>query len=435
MMFIYSCALLLVLVLGLPYWLLRMATSGKYRTGLSGRLGRVPQRLRQAVQGKPTIWLHAVSVGEVLAASRVVQELAEARPGYAIVISTTTRTGQQLACERFGADRVFYFPLDLPWIVQRYLRALQPGLLILVESEFWPGLLAACANKGVPVAVINARVSDRSLPRYLRLRALWRRILRNVTLFMAQSEEDGRRLAAIGAPADRILNTGNLKYDVRPATCSELTRQLQTQLPADAKLLVCGSTLEGEDTALLDCWPALLEACPTLVMVLAPRHPERFDAVARLVEARLQSEEHQTWLRRSQWQQQPLAPGTILLLDSIGELASLYSLATVAFIGGSLFGAGGHNPLEPAQFGVPVVMGNSFENFRDVTGKLQAANAICIVRPGQLCAVLQGMLLREAEAKTMGQRSREVFNAQSGATARTVADLLSILRPHEGQRP
>ncbi len=439
MMAFYSAALVLLLVLGLPYWLVRMTTTRKYRAGLGERLGRVPQRLKNAVAGKQVVWLHAVSVGEVLAASRLVGELDAALPGYMVVVSTTTLTGQRLARERFGAERVFYFPLDLRFIVRKYMNVLKPQMLVLVETEFWPNMLVACRELGVPVAVANARISDRSLPRYRRLRSLWRRLLEGVEIFLAQTDEDARRLVEIGVTPERVEVAGNLKFDVRSAQETPLTAALRQQLPTGAKVLVCGSTLEGEENAILDCWPELQAACPQVVLVLAPRHPERFEAVARLLDA-----SGARWIRRSNWlppavaaglpggeargtAPQALRAGTVFLLDSIGELSSVYALTSVAFVGGSLFGAGGHNPLEPAQFGVPVVMGESHENFRGIVVPMLDAKAICVVLPKQLGLVLEGMLLSEEEAKSMGERGRQVFISQAGATARTVQALLAIL--------
>jgi 3-deoxy-D-manno-octulosonic-acid transferase len=227
---IYTFALLLVLALGLPYWLLAMATNGKYREGLSERLGWVPDRLREG-DARQTIWVHAVSVGEVLAASRLVNELSACAPQYRVLLSTTTRTGQRLARERTGATHTFYFPLDFPWIVRRYLRVLDPVLLVLVETELWPNLLTACRQATIPVAVVNGRISDRSLPRYMRLRGLWKQILSGVSIVLAQSEEDAKRLKAIGAPAGRVSFAGNLKFDVRSAEPAAITTSLREKLP------------------------------------------------------------------------------------------------------------------------------------------------------------------------------------------------------------
>ena len=189
---IYSALLAAVLVAGAPWWLARMATSGRYRAGLAGRLGRVPAGLSEAVAGRKVIWLHAVSVGEVMAASELVLELRKALPGWVVAVSTTTETGQRLARERFGAESpVFYLPLDFAVLVRRYMKVLHPEVLVLMESEFWPNLMDVAERRGTSIAVVNARVSDRSLPRYLRLRALWRPLLRKVSLFLAQSEENG----------------------------------------------------------------------------------------------------------------------------------------------------------------------------------------------------------------------------------------------------
>ena len=213
-MMVYSLLLLATLVLGAPYWLLRMATSGRYRAGLAGRLGRVPESLRAAVAGREVIWVHAVSVGEVLAAVRLIRALTIALPGWVFAVSTTTETGQRLAKERLPESPVFYLPLDFAFTVRRYLRVLRPKMLVLMESELWPRLIDKCAKGGIPVAVANARISDRSFPRYMRLRRLWRPFLEMISLFLAQSNETAERLVKIGAPPERVRVMGNLKYDV-----------------------------------------------------------------------------------------------------------------------------------------------------------------------------------------------------------------------------
>jgi 3-deoxy-D-manno-octulosonic-acid transferase len=218
MMLLYSLAVTLALVLSAPVWGWRMLRQGRYRQGLRQRLGDVPQRLKDFVQGRPVVWVHAVSVGETLTAARLIAELEAALPGYAVVISTTTPTGQQVARERFGVDRVFFYPLDLAFAVRPYLHTLQPKLVVLMESELWPRMLVECERANVPVAVVNARVSDRSLPRYMALRRLWQPLLGKLSLLLAQSDEDARRWRATGAPAERVHSTGNLKYDVRIAT-------------------------------------------------------------------------------------------------------------------------------------------------------------------------------------------------------------------------
>jgi 3-deoxy-D-manno-octulosonic-acid transferase len=426
-LFFYNLALLAVLVIGSPWWLWRMATTQKYREGLMERLGWV--RVLKGQGDRPLIWVHAVSVGEVLAVSRLVKTFDAAWPDYFIAISTTTRTGQALARERFGSNRVFYCPLDLPWAVRVYLNALKPQLLVLAETEFWPNLLSGCFRREIPVAVVNARISDRSWPRYLRLRWLWKPFLSRLSTVLAQSETDSERLKAIGCNPARVTAAGNLKFDVRAIEEAGATRLLKTQAEG-LRLVVAGSTLDGEEAALLEAWPSLLEADPQLVMVIAPRHPERFTAVAAILQ-----NSNFDWIQRSDWASEwsgaprLLKPGQIVLLDSIGELSSVYSLASVAFVGGSLVPAGGHNPLEPAQFGVPIVMGPRYANFRSITGDLLAHDAIRITEKENLAKVLLDLLCDRPTAKAMGARAQKVFASQAGATDRTVRALQALLIP------
>jgi 3-deoxy-D-manno-octulosonic-acid transferase len=429
-MIVYSSLLLAALVVGAPYWLLRMATSGRYRAGLAGRLGLVPKGLRAAVAGRQVAWVHAVSVGETLAATRLVAELEAALgDGWAVVVSTTTATGQALARERFGADRVFFYPLDLGWAVRAYLRALRPRMLVLMESELWPRMLVECERAGVPVAVVNARVSDRSFTRGVRMRALWRRMLRRVALFLVQSDEDARRLTEMGARSETVRVTGNLKFDVRAPKQSRVA-ELIRQAVGGRPLVVAGSTVEGkegeEEHLLMQYWPAVLKEVSEAVIVVAPRHPERFAAAYSAMK------EYGT-VRATELlagTAGPVAQGGNILLDTIGDLAAVYQLAElagVAFVGGSLVRKGGHNPLEAARFGVPVVMGPSYENFRDVVERMQAANGILIVRRREeFEAALIDLLKNREKAAAIGDRGRGVFDAQAGATARTVQALMAL---------
>ncbi len=419
-LFLYNLALLAALLAGSPWWLWKMLTAHKYREGLAERLGRVPARLRIH---QPTIWLHAVSVGEVLAASRLVGELDRAFPDHRLLVSTTTRTGQALARQRFGAERVFYCPPDLPWAVRAYLNALRPQMLILAETEFWPNLLSSCFRRGIPVAVVNARISDRSWPRYLHLRRLWRPFLGRLTRVLAQSETDAERLLALGCAKGAVSVSGNLKFDVRAAQESAATRILRNA-GAGLRFVVAGSTLEGEEAALIEAWPRLLAADPRLALVIAPRHPERFRAVASLL-----ATSGLSWSRRTVWPADTeiaFDPGSVILLDSVGELASVYSLAAAAFVGGSIVPAGGHNPLEPAQFAAPIVMGPHYQNFRAIAQELLARNAMRIAEKDSLAATLMDLLTDGTAAAQMGARAKQVFDAQAGATNRSVAALREL---------
>jgi 3-deoxy-D-manno-octulosonic-acid transferase len=438
-MALYSLLLMAVLVVGAPYWLARMATSGRYRAGLGQRLGRVPAELRAAVAGRQVVWVHTVSVGEVLAATRLVAELEAALgDGWVIVVSTTTATGQALAKERFGAGRVFYYPLDFAWAVRAYLLVLQPKLLVLMESELWPRMLVECGRAGIPVAVVNARVSDRSFARGLRVRAVWGKVLGMVGLFLAQSEEDARRLVAMGARADAVRATGNLKYDVRAPKASRVA-ELIKEAAAGRPIVVAGSTVDdpanrgvSEERLVVDAWMNGPRSKGAL-LVIAPRHPQRFGeawtiaaefpmlAATEMIAGKSSVEARDGDGRASAVE--------IALLDTIGDLAAVYGLADVAFVGGSLVPRGGHNPLEPAQFGVPVVMGPSFENFREIVTRMQAADGIRIVKDkDELEAVLVELLTDRDAAQAMGARGRAVFEAQSGATARAVEALVGMVR-------
>jgi 3-deoxy-D-manno-octulosonic-acid transferase len=425
MMPFYSFALMCALLLSSPVWGWRMLRQGRYRQGLRERLGAVSARLTAFVQGKPVVWVHAVSVGETLAATRMVRELEAALPDYAIVVSTTTPTGQQVARERFGVDRVFFFPLDFAFAVRAYLGALRPSLVVLMESELWPRMLVECERAAVPVAVVNARVSDRSLPRYMRLRALWKPLLERVSLLLAQSEEDGRRWQEIGVPAERVVAAGNLKYDIRAAEASPLVTLVRKHLPAGASVLLCGSTHDGEEAILLDCWCGMLPntSSQERVMILAPRHPERTAEVEALVHARGMKP-----VRLSVWRMaaRAIPPDAILLVDTVGELSALYALGSVAFVGGSLIPHGGQNPLEPARFGVPVVMGPSYTNFRDMVDAMMTAKAIHMVTEHDICDVLEHLL--HGDDAGIGERGRAFAASMTGATARTVERLLSLLR-------
>ena len=423
-MWLYSLTLFFVLMVTAPYWLLRMATHGKYRAGLAERLGQLPRRVTESLAGRQTIWVHAVSVGEVIAVSSLVQMVQQAHPELVVVVSTTTRTGQRLARQRFGEHRVFYFPLDFAWIIRRYLRALQPKILALAETELWPRMLWEAHRAGVEIVVMNGRISDRSYPRYRALRWLWQPFWSKLSHVLAQSEQDAERFRAMGVPATAIEVAGNLKYDVHAAPDAEIARRLRAMLPAEAAVLVAGSTLEGEEKLLCEVFARERERTPGLILILAPRHPERFASVAALL-----TESRLPWVRRSEWMQypKPLASGSVFLLDSIGELASVYSLAQIAFVGGSLVRAGGHNPLEPAQFAVPIMMGPHAENFRGILAALIAEEAIAIVMPEKFEDVLQQMLNSPAAAE-MGRRAQRVFEQQAGASRRTLAVLEKILR-------
>jgi 3-deoxy-D-manno-octulosonic-acid transferase len=423
----YSALLAAGLLLTLPYWLWQMSRHGKYHAGLSQRLGKVPERLASQ-PARPVIWVHAVSVGEVLAVSGLVSELRQRHPQHRTVVSTTTDTGQKLAGKHFGEENVFYFPMDFGFAIRSYLRWLRPELIVIAETEFWPNFLRLAHANGARITVVNARISNRSFPQYRRWRFLLAGVLQAIDLFLAQTEEDARRLRAIGAPVERVQVSGNLKFDVPLPAMPPVVASLRLALRDAGPVIVCGSTVEGEEPLLLRAFENILASHPKTVMILAPRRPERFAEVARLLE----SLGTRFW-RRSLWNGDALAGG-VLLVDTIGELAALYSLADIAFVGGSLVPRGGHNIIEPAQHGVPIVVGNHTENFREIVGLFQSRDAVRVVGPAELPLVLMELISNPAERADLGRRAAEALRSQTGATRRT-ADALEGLLKSSSDRP
>ena len=407
-----------------PYWLYQTLRHGKHRRGFAERMGKVPARLR-SFNGVRVIWIHAVSLGEVLAVVGLVAQLRGAFPQHRILISTTTDTGQDQARKRFGQENVFYFPLDFAAAIRPYLQALKPELVILAETEFWPNFLHLAHATGAPIVVVNARISDRSRPRYRRFRWALRRMLAQVDLFLAQTEEDSTRLQSVGADPARVRITGNLKFDVNVLPASPIVESLRRSFVAEGAgpVLVCGSTVEDEEAPLLKAFENLRVGHPHAVMILAPRHPERFDAVAKLIE-----QMSIPFYRRSLWAGEHLAGG-VLLVDTIGELAALYALADVAFVGGSLVPRGGHNIIEPAQHGVAIVTGNHTENFRDIVSLFQSRDAVRIVGVSELPLTLMHLVDHDGERMALGRRAKETILSQMGATSRTVEALRALVSP------
>jgi len=421
--FLYSLALALALVVSLPYWLFQMARHGKYRQGLAQRLGEVPARLHSHGSSEETIWIHAVSVGEVLAIQGLVEELRKRLPRSRILVSTTTDTGQALARKRLGDDCVFYFPMDFAFSIRRYLQTIRPRMVVIAETEFWPNFFRLAHESRARIAVVNARISDRSWPRYRRLRGVMHILLNYVDVFLAQTSQDCERLKGLGAAPDRVHVAGNLKFDVAAPQPPAIVDQLRRQFVAEpsAPVLVCGSTVDGEEPLLLKAFQNLLVQFPRAVMILAPRRPERFAGVEKLL-----SQMSIPYHKRSTWSHQPLA-GSVLLLDTIGELAALYALADLAFVGGSLVPHGGHNILEPAQYGVAVVTGNHTDNFRDMVGLFERNRAVRIVGPAELPLVFLELLANEPERRALGLRASETLRSQAGATQRTADALMELL--------
>ena len=423
MYFVYSAISAAVLVAVSPWLAWQALRHGKYRHGWQERLGRLPAHL--AGNG-PTLWLHAVSVGEVLSAAPLVAAIGRDHPGWRVVVSTTTQTGRAMASTRLpGVAGVFYFPLDFPWVVRRVLAHIRPALLVIVETEIWPNVTRLCRERGMGVLLVNARISDRSYPRYLRVRRWIAAVLRQFDRLCAQSEETAARLRAMGAPPERVVVTGSLKFDVpapAPRDLGSVTRCLDGR-----PVLLAASTLKGEDEVLLRTVERLRDTVPDALLVLAPRHPERFDAVTALAERTGMRVLRRTGIHLGG------AKGTcdVLVLDTIGELAALCAHATVVFVGGSLVPAGGHNILEPARAGRPVVVGPSMSNFAEIARLFLEGGALVQV-PDPAAAEREILdLFRDASRReALGTAARAVFDRHGGALERTMREVVAAMRAH-----
>ncbi len=410
----------------LPFFLLQAARHGKYLSNLFERLGRLPRSLKQNSPG--AIWVHAVSVGEAMAVAPLIDRLRERVGERKILVSTTTITGQQVVRERISmADGFFYYPFDWQWNVRRSLSHTLPSLVCLAETELWPNFIHEAHRRGVKLVVVNGRISQNSHRWYSRITGFLRRVLKEVDLFLMQTEEDAERIRRLGAPPDRVVVLGNLKYDMALNGPSEengrwVRRNFMGERPS--KIWIAGSTGEGEEEMVLTAFEKIRRRIPSLRLILAPRHPERFDAVASLLTTRGLS-----FIRRTQLSATAAPPtASILLLDTVGELSGLYGLADVAFVGGSLIKKGGHNIIEPAAAGVPVLFGPHTSNFAEMTRDFLAHDAALEVKDtDELAASTAALLEDSSRARAMGDRGRALVARSAGATARTVEKILELL--------
>jgi 3-deoxy-D-manno-octulosonic-acid transferase len=392
---------------------------GKRRPSFSARSARELPDL-------PTgcLWLHAVSVGEVEIARRLVRELAAEGSEFPVLVTATTATGLDLARRTMGdAASVIPCPLDLPGALGRVFDAARPRALVVVETELWPEMLHQAGRRGVPTAVVNARLSDASFRGYRRVRRLLAPLLEPVNLVLARSQSDADRFAALGVPSETIRTAGNIKYDLEPDPSPLPWIDAVLSAAGGRPIIVAGSTMEGEDAVVLDTLARLDAGGREALLILAPRHPERFAAVADLVTGR------GLRLTRRSVDEPPDGATSVFLLDTIGELARAYRAAAVAFIGGSLVSTGGHNPLEPAVWGVPVLSGPHVHNFAEVYAEMTAARAAVIVDgPDDLTDALARWLDNPGAAAEAGAAGRGVVEANRGATALTAAAVLDLAR-------
>jgi len=438
---VYSLLMGLAAILLTPYWLVQGIRHKKYLANLNGRLGlSLPALGKLPAERKGALWLHAVSVGEVLAGVTLAKRLKEEFPERPLVVSTTTITGQSLAKERMAfADAVIYFPLDWQFCVRRVLATVKPALIVVLETEIWPNFLRVASDHNIPVLFVSGRISDRSFARSqswlslfgFYLRPFWKDALGRAAGFWMQSERDAERVKALGAPAANVRVGGNLKYDLELPKNTPLADWLEGEVARDGRrpVIVAGSVVATEEPLALIAFGVLQGEHRKALLVLAPRKPERFDAAAQFIE-----DSHQKWIKRSGLRvaspSGPNAKGsetaiasdvTVLLLDSIGELASLYRLADGVFVGGSLVESGGHNILEPAAFGKVPVFGESMENFAEMAERFVTAEAALQVASPEDAGVSWIELLRNPERnRKMGETARRLVEESRGATERAV---------------
>lgn len=417
------------LLLGASPWLLWSALrKQKYREGLGCKLlGLVPRRTGH----RPCIWLHAVSAGEVNVLQPLVEQLRHDFPHCDCVISTTTRTGFELARKRFSDLVVFYCPLDFSWSVRMALRRIRPDLLILAELELWPNLIRESRKRGVFVAVVNGRLSERSARGYDRIRQFVRPLLRCIDLIAVQSEEYAQRFLALGADHRVVHITGSMKFDgAQTDRANDLTSRLR-QLAGIGDhdvVFLAGSTQSPEETLALDTFRSLKDEFTNLRMILVPRHPERFAEVAQLLDR-----SGLPWQRRSNLDESRNAAARVLLVDSMGELSAWWGCAHIGFVGGSMGRRGGQSMIEPAAYGAAVSFGPNTRNFRDVVRLMLAFEAAVVVRDGtELTSFVENCLRDPEQMRQLGSRARALVSQQLGATIKTAA-LLSWMIP--GTKP
>jgi len=370
----------------------------------------VRKSVARILGGKPPIWVHAVSVGEVMAAHPLVRELRKRYPDRKVLLSTVTVTGNLTARQRVPeADAVFYFPFDYPWVVRRVIARIRPAIVLVAETELWPNFFRELRRQGIPSAVINGRISPRSYGNYRRFSGFFRQVFDHVNLFCMQSDEDAARIKDIGARPERVMVTGNLKFDQKiPAA-----QKPPLAIPAGRKVITAGSTHRGEEAILLETFTRLRKQHPDLVLVIAPRHPERFDEVCGLIAGAGYECQRRTRLKG------PVKD--IVMLDTIGELRAFYAICDIAFVGGSLVKVGGHNLLEPAAMKKPVIFSRYMFNFKEISEALiQAEGGVMVKDKEDLYHELQILLSDRQRAVAMGQRAFSVIAANSGATARTI---------------
>ena len=426
MPWLLNCIYAVLIAVFSPMLVRRMIREGKYRDGWPAKfLGSLPPR----TSDRPCIWFHAVSVGEVLQLQAVVAQMRAARPDMEIVVTTTTSTGYDVARQKFAGDHVCYFPLDFSWAVRRALDRIRPAAIVLVELELWPNFVRESHRRGIPIVLVNGRISEKSHRGYRRIRPFVGSLLRRLSVIAVQNDLYGGRLLDLGAPPERMIVTGSIKFDgVQTDRNNARTQALREALGLQRSetVFIAGSTQDPEEEYAVDAYLALRPRFPNLRLIVVPRHKERFDDVADAITRR-----GLPLLRRSTGQLQPgreAGMPPILLLDTLGELSACWGLADVAFVGGSLTQRGGQNMIEPAAYGAAVLFGPNTKNFRDVVDVLLAGAAARVVHDAaDLQNTVEQFLADPETARALGRVAQRLVLAQQGATARTIEKILEVL--------
>jgi 3-deoxy-D-manno-octulosonic-acid transferase len=419
---LYDLLLCLSAVVLVPYYLLRGVRYGKTRRGIRERLGSYPMGFADRLRGRRVIWVHAVSVGETRAAAPLFKTLRNRYPDAFLLLSHVTETGREVALQVAEADMCIFFPFDLSWVVRRVLRRIRPAIVILMETEIWPNFVRAAQRQGVPVVLVNGRISDRSQPRYLLARRLLQPVLAGVTTFCMQTAQDARRVRRLGAATEQIRVTGNLKFDMPDPVAASTPRAVlleQFRLPADSLVWVAGSTHAGEEQVIAKIYRQLLDQHPRLFLVIVPRHPER----ARLLREEFVRLNLSATLRSTlDDDQHPLVPGEVLLVDTVGEMLTFYAMADIVFVGGSLVPVGGHNILEAALLSKPVLFGPHMQNFKEIAALIRKAEGGLVVTDrDDLYDQVRLLLDNPDECRRLGENGRNLLLQNRGATERTLA--------------
>ena len=421
MYFLYSFGLLLSSVFYLPVYLFKLKIVKGERMHLKERLGF---RLQSESQTGQSVWIHAVSVGEVLSLQRLIMDLKKMHPEYKIYFSSLTNTGVRIAQEKLvGVDKIFYIPMDFRWVVKKFFRILKPELFVLAESEFWPNLLKEAHRQTHGVLLINGRISPPSFKKYYRFRHFFKKILKNIDYFLVQTGREKTNLETIGVPANKIEVSGNLKTEIiLPSFTEKEIVQLKDSfnIRANHKIVLAGSTRKGEEEKLIEAFTEARKEKKNLKLILAPRHPERSGEIGQLFK-------HSPLVVRQRSEIKPDQDWDSIILDTLGELSQLYALCDVAFIGGSLIPWGGQNLLEPAFYGKPVFFGPHMENFQELADKFVDAHAARIVETPQ---ELKRMFLLSDDRDTlkMGENAHLVLKQFQGVTERTLERIDKFLK-------